>query len=472
MKRATCTLLATFMLLGIAMQPALGDDGYEPWTYYEVGNEVKPLGDYFLRFGIANGSKYVNVSLSGPSVPSEFNEPKQVWAGHYAEYPGMLRVYVDRVEGDKAYVLVSRFSRQDSTAASGTKVSCDVPGQTALGGDVVSFPILIQNNNPSDHTYSLSSFSDIGWKTWFEYGDKGVYKISVPARQSRTVNLMVQTWGNTPVGEKKVVAYVDDIRLEVFVDITSANQSADVSFKVGSKIASIGDKITYDLRIRNVQAKENIYSLSVAGLPDNWYARFKESATSVEELAEVVIPASSDKDLVLEVVPPYSVSAGSYNFTAVVTTPEGVSIKKYLTLTLKSGVGMSVTSSRLAYETKAGQAFDIVVYVSNAGQGTALTNVYIEATAPQGWLIKASPNRTNSIKAGETQTFTLTVQPPGNIVASDYEVNVKVKSDQAEKEKDYRVTVKADSYVPYLGAGILIIVIAGLAIMYKRYGRR
>ena len=80
-----------------------------------------------------------------------------------------------------------------------------------------------------------------------------------------------------------------------------------------------------------------------------------------------------------------------------------------------------------------------MVYVSNTGQGSALTNVYLETTAPEGWLIQTSPNRTNSIKAGESQAFTLAVQPPGNIVASDYEVNVKVKSDQAEKEKDYRI---------------------------------
>ena len=125
---------------------------------------------------------------------------------------------------------------------------CDIPGQTALGGDVVSFPLVIQNNDQSDHTYELSSFSDVSWKTWFEYGGKGVYKISVPGKQSKTIDLKVQTWSNTAVGEKKVWAYVGDTRVEVFVDITSANQSADVSTKVSSKIAYIGDKITYDLQ--------------------------------------------------------------------------------------------------------------------------------------------------------------------------------------------------------------------------------
>jgi uncharacterized membrane protein len=469
-KRALIVLLVMSMLLSMAMPYAVAGDQYN--TVKEnlkvTNGQIESVNSCYMTFSVINGS--VHVAFNGPGYPyKETNIP----AGQTYYYYNILRVYVASADNDTAIVDIAEFvSSSDPASSSGTKVSCDVPGQTALGGDVVSFPVIIQNNDPSDHTYELSSFSEIGWKTWFEYGDKGVYKISVPSKQSRTVELMVQTWGNTPVGEKKVVAYVDNARLEVFVDITSANQSADVSFKVGSKIANIGDKINYDLHIKNVQAKENIYKLAVAGLPENWYARFKETASATDEIAEVVIPASSDKDLVLEIVPSYSVAAGNYNFTSVVTTPDAVSIKKDLTLTLKSGTGMSVTSSRLAYEAKPGETFDILVYVSNTGQGAALTNVYLEAKAPEGWLIQSSPNRTNSIKAGDTQAFTLAIQPPGNIVASDYEVNVKAKSDQAEKEKDYRITIKTESYVPYIGAGIIVLVGAGLFFIYRKYGRR
>jgi uncharacterized membrane protein len=471
--RTLYALLAVLVLLSACILPALGDDGYETLFSGMVGDgQTQHVGDYYVKFGIANGSSVVNVTISGATVPAELRSPRYIAAGSSAYYANLLRIYVDHVEGTQALVEVSQPGGSSGTATSGTKVYCDIPGQTALGGDVVSFPLAIQNNDPSDHVYTLSSYGETGWKTWFNYGNKGIYKISVPAKQTRTVDLMVQTSGSTPVGEKKVVAYVDNIRTEVFVDITSANQSADVSFKIGSKIASIGDKITYDLHIKNVQAKENIYRLSITGLPENWYARFKETAASSGEMAEVVIAASSEKDLVLEVVPPYSVSVGDYNFSAVVTTPEGVVIQKDLTLALKSGTAMSMTSSVLAYEAKPGDAFNIVVYVSNSGQGAALTNVYLETKAPDGWLIQSSPNRTNSIKAGETQAFTLTIQPPGNIVASDYEVNVKAISDQAEKEKDYRVTVKTESYIPYIGAGIIVVVVAGLFLVFRKYGRR
>jgi uncharacterized membrane protein len=472
MKRTLIMLLVLgmFVCAGV-IQAAAGEDYQIIHSNYPVhSGQIEAVDGCYMTFTVTNGSGYVHVNYNGPGYPEE---DVNIWPGQTDYYQNKLRIYVASINNDTAIVDIAKFvSSSEGTPSSGTRVYSDVPGQTALGGDVVSFPIVIQNNDESDHTYELSAFNDVSWKTWFEYGDKGVYKIYVPGKQSKIVDLMVQTWGNTPVGEKKVWGYVDDTRFEVYVDITSANQSADVSYKVTSKIAYIGDKITYDLHIKNVQAKENLYALAVTGLPDNWYYRFKESATSAEEMAEVIIPASSGKDLVLEIVPPYSVGTGNYNFTSVVTTPDGVAIKKDLTLNLKSGISMRVDSSKLAYDAKPGEAFNIVVYVSNTGQGSALTNVYLETTAPEGWLIQTSPNMTNSIKAGESQMFTMAVQPPGNIVASDYEVNVKVKSDQAMQEKDYRITIKTDSIIPYLGAGIIVLVLAGLFLIYRKYGRR
>jgi hypothetical protein len=106
----------------------------------------------------------------------------------------------------------------------------------------------------------------VGRKTWFKYCDKGVYKASVPSSGSKTVHLMVQTWGNSPLGEKKATAYVGDIRLDVYVHIASANMSADFSFNVNSKIAYIGGQLLYDSHLKNLQSKENFYKLAVTGL--------------------------------------------------------------------------------------------------------------------------------------------------------------------------------------------------------------
>jgi uncharacterized membrane protein len=87
-------------------------------------------------------------------------------------------------------------------------------------------------------------------------------------------------------------------------------------------------------------------------------------------------------------------------------------------------------------------------------------------------VVSSSPNSTNTIKAGETQTFVISVQPPGNIVASDYDVTVKVVSDQAQGSDEFRITIVTSSYVPYIAGGIIVVVLVGLVFLYRKYGRR
>ncbi len=54
-------------------------------------------------------------------------------------------------------------------------------------------------------------------------------------------------------------------------------------------------------------------------------------------MAEIVVPAMTTTNFVLQIIPPASVTVGSYNFTAVVTTPDNVTISDPLTLKLNSG---------------------------------------------------------------------------------------------------------------------------------------
>ncbi len=461
-------------MLQPVISPAMATEGYTSIRSGTIESGTTISTDSptvcFVRFDMINGSKsvHVNVKSEGYAQQNYTFVENQGW-----NYFDVLRIYVAEINNNTiTYELLKPTSGGSSGSSSGTILNCNIPGQTALAGDKVVFPITIQNNNNEDKTYTLSATSGTGWSLRFTSGSNGIYKVFVPKTQSTTVNLEVLTNAATGVGEKKVTATVDDKNIDLYVQITSINQSAEVSTKVTSKIASIGDKIYYDIWTKNLQAKENIYKLSVTGLPDNWYYRYKESTGSIEEMAETVIPAAGEKSLVLEIVPPSSVQTGDYNFTAVVTTPDGQQISKDLILRLKSSVDMSMTSSKLGYSAKPGEAFNIDVYITNTGNGASLTNVGLETQAPEGWLVQVSPNSTNSIKAGQTQTFRVKVTPPGNIVASDYDITIKAKSDQATKEKDYRITITVDSYIPYIGGAIILIVAGALFLVYRKYGRR
>ena len=464
--------IALLGLLAVTAAPATASNMGD-WSYLsEMSNNTPFRTDNgcIVKFVILNDTT-VNVMVS----TSSGTQQRTLSQNEEMELPDIIKIRVDSIHpaSGTVWVYIATPGSDPTPTPGGTRITCDLPGIQALAGDVVNFPITIYNNNNDDQTYTLSASSGTGWGLRFVSGSTGIYKIFVPAHQSKSVTLEARTSGATGVGEKKITASVSGQAIDLFVYITSINQSADVSFDVSSKIASIGDKIIYNLKIKNLQSKENIYRLSASGLPgSSWYYRYKSDASSTEELSEVVIPANGERNLVIEIVPPYSVATGDYNFTATVTTPEGSSISKDLMLRLKSSVGMDMFSSRNGYDAKPGEPFTIDVYVRNTGNGAALTNVYLDTQAPDGWTVQVTPNRTNSITAGNSGTFQVKITPPGNIVASIYDVDITAKSDQAEKGRSYQVTVTVDSYIPYIGAGIILFVIGGLVLVYRKYGRR
>jgi len=248
---------------------------------------------------------------------------------------------------------------------------------------------------------------------------------------------------------------------------------ADVSVKSPSKTVMVGKNPVYEFEIKNVGKCDDTYRLIVQGLPDKWYARYKESAAGTEEISEIFIKSGDAKTLYLEFVPPYNVETGEYNFTSVIESES--STKQYeqnLTLKLRGSYDMYVYSSRYRYEVNKGDTVSFDVSVSNRGSGGSLTNISLEVSAPEGWSADVTPKSVASLKPGDRRTFTIKAVPPADIVASDYKLNVRVKSDQTEKEDEFWVEVKEQSNIAIYGAVILVLVILSLWYMFRKYGRR
>ncbi len=471
---AILPLIVLALAVLVCTQPASAGDGYETvlrdWD--ENGTFVY-VEDCYVTPLLDGGDGAVQITVSRAGYQDMV---RTVSRGNSMDFYNIIRIFVVNISSstDKVYLEISR-PTQSSTVApaqSGTGLTCTVPGQKALGGDSVTFPIAIQNNNRDGRTYSLTASSDAGWGLSFLSGGKNVYKVYVPGQQSLTVDLAVQTSAASGIGEKRVIAYVDNVPIDLYVYVTSVNHTTDVSAKYGSVVASIGDKVLYELHIKNSRPAESDYRLAVTGLPDGWYYRFKEDAASTAEISETIVAAGAVKTVALEIMPPYTVAPGDYAFTAIVTSPDNDVISKSLTLKLKSGADMIVSTPKLSYDAKPGQTFEISLYVNNAGRGVALTNIMADVTAPSGWVATVSPNQTASMAAGSSGTIRVKIQPPGNIVASDYPVSIKVKSDQGAKTFDYTIKVSTDSYIPYIGVGIIIVVIVGLILVVRKFGRR
>lgn len=248
---------------------------------------------------------------------------------------------------------------------------------------------------------------------------------------------------------------------------------AAISVKSPSKTVMVGKNPVYEFEIKNVGKCDDTYRLTLQGLPDRWYSRYKESAAGTEEISEIFIKAGDAKTVYLEFVPPYNVEIGEYNFTSVIESKS--STKQYeqnLTLKLRGSYDMYVYSSRYRYEVNKGDTVSFDVSVSNRGIGGSLTNISVEVSAPEGWSADVTPKSVASLKPGDRRTFTIKAVPPADIVASDYKLSVKVKSEQVEKEDEFIIELKEQSNIAIYGVAILVVVILGLWYMFRKYGRR
>jgi len=183
------------------------------------------------------------------------------------------------------------------------------------------------------------------------------------------------------------------------------------------------------------------------------------------------IPSGETEIVYLELIPPYDVKTGEYVFTYVITS----SIEEYegtLSVNIQGEYKMALESPKLAYEVNQGETVEIELEVTNTGDAGSLTNIVLEVEAAEGWIASLEPEKISSLKIGVSATFIIKITPPGDIVPSDYEVTVIVKSDQLEESVLYRITVEKESKTTIYGVIIIVMAIIVLLFMIRKYGRR
>ncbi|NLN08404.1 MAG: hypothetical protein GX186_02130 [Methanoculleus thermophilus] len=443
-----------------------------------------------------------------------------------------------------------------------TEIRCDFPGEMIEAGDSAVFDLEVTNRGDTG-TCLLNYWTFRGtdnWKIRFEDGDREVYRMLIPAGETKTVRLVVETSGHAAVGEypirvgigtgtiwlyvkitkthsgetgtleatvvdkegnvvkgAEVSIYDGDRRVEGMlttaegkvsigvpmgtytatvtkpgyrpwekknvdirigrttdlgiVPLDKENFFAELRVKSPSRVATVGANPQYEMILKNTGKNDDTYTLSILDLPEQWYARFKESRDTPEEISEIYIPAGEEKSLYLDLIPPYSVDIGEYNFTMVI----GSAAREYeeiLTLRLRGSYDMRTYTKSYRHEINRGDTLTFDMTVSNVGIGGTLTNIDVNMSVPDGWRVTVDPASVVSLGPGERATLKVTVVPPADIVAGEYKIIAVVKSDQAEREDEYRIVVKEQSYVALLGLLVMVGVAAGLWYMFRKYGRR
>jgi uncharacterized membrane protein len=155
---------------------------------------------------------------------------------------------------------------------------------------------------------------------------------------------------------------------------------------------------------------------------------------------------------------------------------DSIELKAVVTeLPLAYEVDFTTVTGRLDFPVKPGEDNSIMVKMTNSGTGD-LTNLSFTSVKSEGWGAIFSPNKIESLAPGESTEAEVIMTPPRNTVAGDYLIYVRVGADspdtRLQEQLDLRIRVETPTVWGAVGIVIVAAVIAALAIMFRRLGRR
>jgi len=358
------------------------------------------------------------------------------------------------------------------------EISTPYSGLTCKAGDNLTFGISLSNayRASQDAQLSVSNIPD-KWTGYFSAKNTKITAAHIAALttdSSVTFNLNIPL--DAPDGQYTVSLKADcrsgvsdstDIVLNVnSEEVGSSSFKADYPSQEGDATTAF----SFNATLINNMLSQQTYSFA-GKAPDGWKVAVKPG-TDTTQIASIAVEPRATQALAIAVTPPADVNAGKYDITVTATSAsESLPIDLKVTITGNYKIKLDTPSGLLSYDAYAKKETPIVLQISNPGN-TDLTNVALSASMPDGWTARFDPSTIDLLQTGSSVQATVYITPDNDVIAGDYTFSLTASSSQATSSQDFRVTIKTPTTWGYVGIGIIVVLVIGLILVFRRFGRR
>ena len=365
------------------------------------------------------------------------------------------------------------------------------PAVTADPGSTVRFPITVVTDTPGRVDLSVTSLPD-GWSVRLRGAGSTVSAVNTAPAPISSGSTSTQIQG-TFTAEVTVPATVAAGHNQIVIQgRTSAGVTASITLDLATEQQAAGavalttdfpnlqgstsSNFRYNLILKNDTNQQLTFGLEATG-PAGWTVDAKPQGET--QATTTTVDAGSTAPITVTVDPPADATAGTYQ---IVVTAQGgpAPVEADLSVEITGSYSLTLDTSdqRLNANATAGAPTVLNVIITNTGSAP-LTNVKMTDSPPRGWTITFDQDTIAQIPAGsgaDAQVpVAVTITPPGNAVAGDYQLTVRATSADQSSATDsieVRTTVDTSPIGLLIGIGILVIVAVGLFFVFQRYGRR
>lgn len=225
---------------------------------------------------------------------------------------------------------------------------------------------------------------------------------------------------------------------------------------------------SYSATLKNQTADSQHYALS-AEFPEGWNVEFKVDGSSV---TSITIEPNESKDITIDVTPAENVKADTYVIPVVASTGSTSSdVELEAVITGKYDMELTTPDGKLSSDVTAGRNKSVQLVVENTGSAE-LKDIKLKATAPPEWEVNFDKDTIQTLGAGEQANVKATIEAPNDAIAGDYVTTFSAESSEVSSDANFRVSVKTSTMWGLISVGIILAVVGGLYVIFKKYGRR
>lgn len=360
----------------------------------------------------------------------------------------------------------------DTTAPTAFGITTPYPRVAVQAGDQASFDLSVVAPQPTDAALEVSSLPE-GWTATFRGGGFEIDGVTA-GPTAPEVSLDVSVPADTAEGTYDLGVRADaggssaSLALQVRVSAQAGGEVTLTPDFPGLRVPA-GDTASFSVELRNDTPSDLQFELSSTG-PAGWDVTAQPS--NEPQAATIQVDSGSSATINVEATSPPRAESGQFPITVQAASPDSqVEAEMIVEIVGSFTLDLTTTDQRLSTEVSADGSSDVELIVTNTGTAP-IQNIQMSATPPSNWEVAFAEEVIAELGAGESAAVLASVTPSEQAIAGDYVITFDANSEQANSSVDIRTTVNPSALWGFIGIGLIALTLAGLAWVFRRFGRR
>ncbi len=249
---------------------------------------------------------------------------------------------------------------------------------------------------------------------------------------------------------------------------TQAENGSSLTARLVNIESEVKTPFRYSASLHNGSTKEQVYELQPQ-LPSGWYAVFRAEGNQVTALK---VDQGKTLEVSIEIMASPTAKPGKYKIPVTAVSNQE-SLLLDLEAVVKGNYELQLTTptGRLSDEITEGKSKKLVLTLTNTGT-LPLDELELTAQTPSKWTATFEPLKIQRLEPGKTQNITVSLSVPDKTIAGDYLTTFTARNSYANASASFRMTVKTSVLSGWIGLLIIILAIAIVYNLIRKYGRR